>query len=94
MPDAPLPAPRGSSPELAPHLRSAARRYRCLLARGCDAEAAMAELVAYLVVLRPGLPRVLAQEQAAMIAAAVPDRPARPGRALLLALAAPARPGA
>ena len=53
MPDAPLPPPGGPSPEFAPHLCGAARRYRRLLASGCDAEAALAELVAYLVVLRP-----------------------------------------
>jgi hypothetical protein len=56
----------------------------------------MAELVAYLVVLRPGLPRVLAMEQAEAIAATcgpVPRAPARPPHGLLVALATPARPG-
>jgi hypothetical protein len=79
------------------------RRYHCLLARGCDTETAMAELVAYLVVLRPGLPRVLAYEQAEAVAAACsaapqapaagpdPGAPAHPPRGLLVALASPAR---
>lgn len=86
MPEAPAP------PEAPPHLRSAARRYRCLLTRGCPAEAALAELVAYLVVLRPGLPRVLAQEQAEAVVAlagSVPRAPAQPPPGLLAALARP-----
>ena len=86
MPDAPPRPPAGPPP----HLRGAMDRYRLLLARGCDAETALAELVAYLVVLRPGLPRVLAQDQAAAVIAACPPAPAPPRR-LLVALAAPAR---
>lgn len=88
MPEARLP------PEAPPHLRGAARRYRCLLERGCPAEAALADLVAYLVVLRPGLPRVLAQEQAEAIAVMVaegPRAPAQPPRLLLATLARPAQ---
>lgn len=38
----------------------------------------MAELVAYLVVLRPGLPRVLAYEQAEAVAAACAPAPCDP----------------
>ena len=94
MPDVSLSPSAATPPEAAPHWRGAARRYRCLLARGCDPQAAMAELVAYLVVLRPGLPRVLAQEQAEAIAAAsgaAPRAPARPPRRLLEALAVPAQ---
>jgi hypothetical protein len=54
-------------------------RYRCLLASGCDAATALAELVAYLVVLRPGLPRVLAQDQAeAIVTACGRAQPAAP----------------
>ncbi|MDO9708026.1 hypothetical protein [Paracraurococcus lichenis] len=87
MPEAPPP------PEAPPHLRSAVHRYRSLLARGCPAEAALADLVAYLTVLRPGLPRVLAQEQAdAVVALAGAGRrtPAHPPRGLLEALSRPA----
>jgi len=86
MPDLPSPPPAGTPP----HLRGATARYRGLLARGCGAEAALAELVAYLVVLRPGLPRVLAQEQAEAIAAACGRTQPAPPRDLLVALAAPA----
>jgi hypothetical protein len=92
MPDAPSPPPAGTPP----HLRGATLRYRCLLARGCNAETAMAELVAYLVVLRPGLPRVLAYEQAEAVATAcgpVPRAPAHPPRGLLVVLAQPAQGG-
>jgi hypothetical protein len=96
MPDAPSPPPAGTPP----HLRGAMQRYRELRSHGCDAETALAELVAYLVVLRPGLPRVLAHEQAEAVAAAcgpVPPvqvaRPqAHPPRGLLVVLAQPAWP--
>lgn len=96
MPDAPSPPPAG----IPPHLRGAMDRCRALRARGCDAATVQAELVAYLVVLRPGLPRVLAHEQAEAVAAACgpalppapPRPPATPPRALLAALARPARP--
>jgi hypothetical protein len=76
-------------------------RYRALRSHGCDAETALAELVAYLVVLRPGLPRVLAHEQAeAVVAACGPVLPvqgpppptAHPPRGLLVVLAHPALP--
>ncbi|MFC7473270.1 hypothetical protein ACFQS7_02830 [Dankookia sp. GCM10030260] len=99
MPDDSSPLPAGTPP----HLRGAMLRYRCLLARGCGAEAALAELVAYLVVLRPGLPRVLAHEQAEAVAAAYgpvpqarvagqgPGTQTHPPRGLLLVLASPAR---
>jgi hypothetical protein len=93
MADAPLPPGSGALPEVPPHLRGAACRYRQLLARGRDAESAFAELVAHLVILRPGLPRVLAQEQAeAVVAALGPAARAAPAppRRLLLALAQPA----
>lgn len=94
MPDDPSPPVAGTSP----HLRGAIDRCRMLRARGCDAAALRAELVAYLVVLRPGLPRVLAHEQAeAVIAAcdpASPPGPAHPPRVLLAALARPAQPEA
>jgi hypothetical protein len=83
-------------PGTPPHLRSAAQRYRCLLARGLDRPAALCDLVAYLVVLRPGLPRVLAQEQAETVAAwadpGAPRAAAAPPRRLLVALAAAERP--
>ena len=100
MPDAPSPPPAGTPP----HLRGAMQRYRALRSHGCDPETALAELVAYLVVLRPGLPRVLAHEQAEAVAAAcgplpaqVPPAPAarpaaHPPRGLLVVLAQPARP--
>jgi hypothetical protein len=78
------------------------QRYRELRSHGCDPETALAELVAYLVVLRPGLPRVLAHEQAEAVAATcgpvqvqpaqVPAPPAHPPRGLLVLLAQPARP--
>ncbi|RAI59963.1 hypothetical protein DOO78_06895 [Roseicella frigidaeris] len=93
MADAPSPPPPGALPEVPPHLQGAACRYRRLLARGRDPDSAFAELVAHLVVLRPGLPRVLAQEQAeAVVAALGPAAGAapRPPRRLLLALARPA----
>ncbi len=86
MPEAPSPPPAVPPP----HLRGGMHRYRCLLASGCDAATALAELVAYLVVLRPGLPRVLAQDQAeAIVTACGRAQPAAP-RELLVALAAPA----
>lgn len=101
MPDAPSPPPAG----IPPHLRGAMQRYRELRSHGCDPETALAELVAYLVVLRPGLPRVLAHEQAEAVAATcgpvppmqvqpaqVPAPPAHPPRGLLVLLAQPARP--
>ncbi|TDH59541.1 hypothetical protein E2C06_26805 [Dankookia rubra] len=101
MPDAPSPPPAG----IPPHLRGAVSRYRALRAGGCDAATALAELVAYLVVLRPGLPRVLAHEQAEAVAAACgpvqpamqplcppAERPAHPPHGLLVVLARPARP--
>ena len=93
MPDAPSPPPAGTPP----HLRGAMHRYRELRTHGCDAATALAELVAYLVVLRPGLPRVLAYEQAEAVAAAYgpvpgPRPPVHPPRGLLVVLAQPARP--
>ncbi|WP_200306919.1 hypothetical protein, partial [Paracraurococcus ruber] len=84
MPDA-APPPRPGTPALP--FRGAEHRYRCLMAQGCDEATAMAELVAYLVVLRPGLPRVLAQDQAAAIAAgyrAAQRPPAPPPQPLLV----------
>jgi hypothetical protein len=99
MPDAPSPPPAGTPP----HLRGAMHRYRELRTHGCDAATALAELVAYLVVLRPGLPRVLAYEQAEAVAAAYgpgpqapvarpgPCTPTHPPRGLLLVLASPAQ---
>lgn len=62
MPDT-LPTP------VCPALHGAARRYRDRLLGGLAEPEARAELVAYLVVLRPGLPRVLAVELAEAIAA-------------------------
>jgi hypothetical protein len=75
-------------------------RYRELCSHGCDQATALAELVAYLVVLRPGLPRVLAYEQAEAVAATcgpvppvqVQRPPAHPPRGLLVLLAQPALP--
>ena len=95
MPDASSPPPAG----IPPHLRGATNRYRALRDGGCDAATALAELVAYLVVLRPGLPRVLAHEQAEAVAAAcgpqakpAPRPEAHPPRGLLVLLSQPARP--
>ncbi|MBV1796581.1 hypothetical protein [Siccirubricoccus sp. G192] len=94
MPDALSPPLAQAALEVCPHARAAALRFRRALAQGHSCGEALEGIRAYLVVLRPGLPLVLAQEQAEAIAAAVGQSPApeRPPLDLLLTLAAPTQP--
>jgi hypothetical protein len=95
MPDAPSQPAAGTLLDCCPQARSAARRYGSLLAKGYAPGDALADMVAYLVVLRPGLPRVLAHEQAEAIVAALRALPCatpHPPQALLIELATPALP--
>ncbi|TCZ61080.1 hypothetical protein [Roseicella aquatilis] len=75
MPDLPLPPLIGSARPTGPEVQRAAHRLRRALARSCPPESALLDLQAYLVALRPGLPRVLAREQAEAILAAIGGPP-------------------
>jgi hypothetical protein len=94
MPDALSPPLAQAALEVCPHARAAALWFRRTLAQGRPYGEALESIRACLVVLRPGLPMVLAQEQAEAIAAVVGQSPPpqRPPLDLLLALAAPSQP--
>jgi hypothetical protein len=75
MPDAHPDLLAKAAVEVCPHARAAAQRLRRALARGQPHGKALEDLRAYLILARPGLPAVLAQEQAAATAAAIGHPP-------------------
>jgi hypothetical protein len=94
MPDALSLTLAKAAVEACPHARAAAHRFRRALAQGRPYGEALESIRAYLIILRPGLPMVLAQEQAEAIAAAIGQASLlqRPPLDLLLDLATPLQP--